>query len=93
MTHRPLTTLAALAAAATFMTGLALSAHPASQRLRSLFARAEIAGLPAPHGLTFSMGAAELSPDDVELDAFIARADRPLYEAKAAGRNLLRLAA
>ncbi len=63
------------------------------ERLRSLFSRAEIGGIPAPHGLTFSMGAAELSPEDIELDAFIARADAPLYEAKAAGRNALRLAA
>ena len=63
------------------------------ERLRSLFARAGIEGLPVPHGLTFSMGAAELSADDVDLDAFIARADRQLYEAKAAGRNALRLAA
>lgn len=63
------------------------------ERLRSLFSRAGIEGLPVPHGLTFSMGAAELSADDVDLDAFIARADRQLYEAKAAGRNALRLAA
>ncbi len=63
------------------------------ERLRSLFSRSEIEGIPAAHGLTFSMGAAELSPDDPELEAFIERADRQLYEAKAAGRNALRLVA
>jgi diguanylate cyclase (GGDEF)-like protein len=63
-------------------------------RLRDAFAREPIEGLPAPHGVTFSMGASmiDAAATDETLDVLVERADRALYEAKAAGRDALRCA-
>jgi PleD family two-component response regulator len=36
------------------------------------------------------MGVAEARPDDLSMDAVLARADEALYAAKAAGRNRVR---
>lgn len=60
-------------------------------RLRQSFAATEIDGLPAPHGLTFSLGGAEAAPGSTaSLEALMREADRQLYLAKAAGRDTLR---
>jgi len=41
--------------------------------------------------LTISLGVAGLGPNgDEDLDSLIARADRAMYQAKAAGRNTVR---
>jgi diguanylate cyclase (GGDEF)-like protein len=61
-------------------------------RLSEAFARAQIAGMPSPHGCTFSMGAAAWRPGINTLDALVARADAQLYLAKAQGRNTVRVA-
>jgi two-component system, cell cycle response regulator len=37
--------------------------------------------------VTISIGVAQLGPDDPDLAALLARADRRLYEAKEAGRD------
>lgn len=57
-----------------------------------------LAGLaPVWHGetlhLTCSIGVASLHPDGEHTDTLIARADAAMYQAKAAGRNCVRLAA
>lgn len=39
---------------------------------------------------TVSIGIAVLSPDDLSIDASLARADRALYDAKRSGRNMVR---
>ena len=39
---------------------------------------------------TVSIGIAVLSPDDISIDAALARADRALYDAKRSGRNMVR---
>ena len=43
--------------------------------------------------VTVSLGLSELSPEDTSADAALQRADQALYEAKAAGRNCLRVRA
>jgi diguanylate cyclase (GGDEF)-like protein/PAS domain S-box-containing protein len=43
--------------------------------------------------ITLSIGASAISTDDANADAVLARADRALYAAKSAGRNVLRLLA
>ena len=63
--------------------GLAERAREQIEALRVVFEA-------APHELTASVGVATapgLDPDDPEPDALFDRADRALYEAKAAGRN------
>lgn len=59
-------------------------------RLRGAFAGQAIDGLPRPHGLTLSMGAAGLDEGMESLEALIEEADRQLYRAKADGRDALR---
>lgn len=60
--------------------------------------REHLAGSPLAWGghsivVTVSLGLSELSPDDSSADAALLRADQALYEAKAAGRNCLRVRA
>jgi diguanylate cyclase (GGDEF)-like protein len=62
-------------------------------RLRTQFAAEPVAGLPPPHGLTFSAGGAELATDRDDLPALLAQADRALYRAKQAGRDRIELGA
>jgi diguanylate cyclase (GGDEF)-like protein len=50
------------------------------------------ADLPEPHGVTASFGLATIRPDDADLHALLARADRALYRSKAEGRNRVTLA-
>jgi diguanylate cyclase (GGDEF)-like protein len=70
--------------------GLALGELPAvHERLRRRFAETVAEGIPGPHGVTFSMGAAELGPATPTLDALIAACDVQLYRAKATGRDRL----
>ncbi|HSI46707.1 MAG TPA: GGDEF domain-containing protein [Ideonella sp.] len=61
-------------------------------RLRAAFTACEIAGLPTPHGVRFSMGGAEWQPGADSLAALIDAADQALYVSKAAGRDQLSLA-
>ncbi len=58
-------------------------------RLREALAEQRIPGLPVPHRVTFSMGAAERGEGLETLEALIAEADRQLYRAKASGRDAL----
>lgn len=70
--------------------GLAIDELPlVFERLRHRFAETPALGIPAPHGVTFSMGAAQLGSDTPSLDALIAASDTQLYRAKAAGRDSL----
>jgi len=60
--------------------------------------REHLAGSPPAWGgqsivVTVSLGLSEFSPDDTSADAALLRADQALYEAKAAGRNCLRVRA
>jgi diguanylate cyclase (GGDEF)-like protein len=61
------------------------------RRLRRRFAQQVVPGLPQPHGVTFSMGAALPAGRDWGLDDALEAADRALYRAKAAGRDRLEL--
>ncbi len=54
-------------------------------RLLSAFAVADAAGLPSPHGVSFSLGGVEAQAGD-DFEGLLAEADRRLYAAKAAGR-------
>ena len=60
----------------------------AAERLREEISHIEVSG---PNGerihITASIGVAELSPGDRNIDALLSRADQALYEAKNAGRN------
>ena len=56
-------------------------------RLRQALTERRVPGLPFPHGVTFSMGAAERHAGIDSVDALIAAADRQLYCAKAQGRD------
>jgi diguanylate cyclase (GGDEF)-like protein len=67
-------------------------ALPVLERLRQDIAALEIPELKGGH-VTVSIGATELLPEDLTLDDLLARADRGLYRAKAAGRNRVELAA
>lgn len=58
-------------------------------RLRDAMAEQVVPGLPAEHGITFSMGAAERQPALDTVEALVAEADRHLYLAKAQGRDTL----
>jgi diguanylate cyclase (GGDEF)-like protein len=60
------------------------------ERLRTSLSAQLVAGLPRPHGITVSMGGAELTRAVETLDALIGEADRQLYRAKADGRDALR---
>jgi diguanylate cyclase (GGDEF)-like protein len=61
-------------------------------RMQQAFASTAAAGMPTPHGCTFSMGGATLGADTPSLERLIAQADERLYSAKAGGRNALRIA-
>ena len=63
-----------------------------AERLRQRIAStpAQLGGQAIP--ITVSIGVGLLVPDDASADAVLARADRALYQAKNAGRNLVRLA-
>jgi diguanylate cyclase (GGDEF)-like protein len=67
----------------------------AFDRLLAAFARAEVDGLPKPHGVSFSMGTAVVDQRnhdtrDADYDALLERADRRLYQAKREGRSTWR---
>jgi len=75
------------------MPGTAIDEMPAVfERLRARLAEQSIAGLPQPHGVTFSMGAAAPGEGIDTLDALVEEADRQLYRVKAEGRDGLRCA-
>ncbi len=59
------------------------------ERMRHSFHAQPIEGLPAPHGITFSMGGAEMQAGTASLESLLADADRQLYRAKAQGRDAL----
>lgn len=63
-------------------------AREAAERLREAI---DVAKLPLERGLpvqfTASLGVATLGSDDINLDVFLSRADKALYEAKRTGRN------
>jgi diguanylate cyclase (GGDEF)-like protein len=61
-----------------------------AERLRQEISRMTIVTAGGTLSLTVSLGVAELQPDDENLESLIARADRAMYQAKAAGRNTVR---
>ena len=61
-----------------------------AERIRTEFRGAAVDGLPDDFAVTLSVGIAD-SAHGEELAAFMARADAALYEAKAAGRDCVRL--
>ena len=61
-----------------------------AQRIRTAFRSEAVDGLPDDFAVTLSVGIAA-SVHGENLDAFMARADAALYEAKAAGRDCVRL--
>jgi len=73
------------------MPGIAAEELPAVfERLRSRLAAQSIHGLPHPHGITVSMGAAVLSDAAESVEALVDEAERQLHRAKAEGRDTLR---
>ncbi|MBQ0960763.1 GGDEF domain-containing protein [Ideonella sp. 4Y11] len=58
-------------------------------RLRKQFALTPAEGIEGPHGVSFSMGGAEVGRDTPTLDALIAVCDARLYRAKTGGRDRL----
>jgi diguanylate cyclase (GGDEF)-like protein len=58
-----------------------------AERLRQAIAAIGLDWNGTPIRLSASLGVAELHPEDVSLDAVIARADQALYRSKADGRN------
>ncbi len=70
------------------MPGTACAEVPAVfERLRNRFAASPAEGIAGAHGVTFSMGAAELAPGTTSLDGLLAVCDRRLYCAKQSGRD------
>lgn len=62
-----------------------------AERLRQEISRMTVVTAVGTLSLTVSLGIAELRPDDDEtLEGLINRADRAMYQAKAAGRNVVR---
>ena len=59
----------------------------AAERLREILAAARFDANGKPRSITVSIGVATLLRDELTVDHAIARADRALYQAKAAGRN------
>jgi len=73
------------------MPGIAAEELPAVfERLRSRLAAQSIHGLPHPHGITVSMGAAVLSDAAESVEALVDEAERQLQRAKAEGRDTVR---
>jgi diguanylate cyclase (GGDEF)-like protein len=61
-----------------------------AERLRQEISRMTVVTAVGTLSLTVSLGVAELGPDEGEdLESLIARADRAMYQAKAAGRNTI----
>ncbi len=63
------------------------TARHVAQRLRATIAAAEIPAQGAVIRMTASFGISDLAPEDHAMSDALGRADRALYEAKAAGRN------
>ena len=61
-----------------------------AERIRTEFRGVAVDGLPDHFAVTLSVGIADSAPGE-ELATFMARADAALYEAKAAGRDCVRL--
>lgn len=75
------------------MPGTAIDEMPALfERLATVMAAQSIHGLPQPHGITLSMGAASLGESFDSLESLMAEADRQLHRAKAEGRACVRCA-
>jgi diguanylate cyclase (GGDEF)-like protein len=75
------------------MPGTAIDEMPeVFERLRTRLLAQPIAGLPAAHGITLSMGAAALGDPFESVDALVEEAERQLLRAKAEGRDRLRYA-
>jgi diguanylate cyclase (GGDEF)-like protein len=58
-----------------------------AERVRAAIADTPVPTSAGPMTVTVSIGAARLAPEDVDVSALLARADRRLYEAKRGGRN------
>lgn len=72
------------------MPGTAIDEMPeVFERLRARLAAQPMAGLPAAHGVTLSMGAAALGERFESVDALVEEAERQLLRAKAEGRDRL----
>ncbi|MBS0435600.1 MAG: GGDEF domain-containing protein [Proteobacteria bacterium] len=75
------------------MPGTAIDEMPeVFERLRAKVAAQHLPGLPAPHGVTLSMGAAALGEAFDSVEALVDEAERQLLRAKAEGRDRLRCA-
>lgn len=75
------------------MPGTAIDEMPeVFERLRAKVAAQHLPGLPAPHGVTLSMGAAALGEAFESVEALVEEAERQLLRAKAEGRDRLRCA-
>jgi len=62
-----------------------------AERLREEISRMTVVTEGSTLSLTISLGVAGLGPaDDEDLESLISRADRAMYQAKAAGRNSVR---
>ncbi len=64
----------------------------AGERLRAAVAEAPVTVDKTTFRLTVSVGVAELSPGDADVDSLLKRADEALYEAKRKGRNRVEVA-
>jgi diguanylate cyclase (GGDEF)-like protein len=62
-------------------------AAASAERVRAAIADTPVPTSAGPMTVTVSIGAARLAPEDVDVSALLARADRRLYEAKRDGRN------
>ncbi len=65
-------------------------AQAIAERLRAAIADSTVSGAPRPLKVTVSVGVASSNNNDASFNDLLRRADRALYEAKAAGRNLVR---
>lgn len=63
-----------------------------AERLRQVIAATEVPlSEGSPLHITTSIGATSLLEDDISIEMILKRADKALYEAKAAGRNRVRI--